>query len=115
MKLALLVIDMQGHFEGIARGMNIVGNVVAVIEACHRRNVPVFFTQHHNHESEGGVLYERIKQLGESPIIVGTDDWKLIPEIAKSVDEERDTLITEKTRCNGIHPFESPNNVSMTK
>ena len=93
MKPALLVIDMQERFERTSRDMNIVENVVNVVQACHRRNIPVFFTQHHDPE-ESGVLYSWWK----NPIIKGSDRWRLISDIAAAVDEERDTVITEKTR-----------------
>ena len=97
MKLSLLVVDMQGAFEDMSREMNIIENVVNVIQTCHRKNIPVFFTQHHDPE-ESGVLYNWWK----TPIIKGSDSWRLISEIAATVDEERDTLVTEKTRWGGI-------------
>ena len=92
MKLALLVIDMQHRFEGIARGMRIVGNVAGVMHACHKKNIPVFITQHHDPEPKG-VLYH----WWNEPIDKDTYDWRLIAEIAQAVDEEKDTFITEKT------------------
>ena len=119
MNLALLVIDMQEKFERTSRDMNIVENVVSVVQACHRKNVPVFFTQHHDPE-ESGVLYSYNWLKLKNPIIKGSDRWRLISEIAAAVDEERDTVITEKTRyahgpsigqfapfvmCPGLHLF----------
>ena len=92
MKLALLVIDMQHRFEGVARGMNIVKNVVSVIHACHEKNIPVFFTQHHDPEANGA-LY----RWWRDPIIKDSKDWRLIQEIAQAMDEKRDTVITDKT------------------
>ena len=94
MKLALLVIDMQGAFEDMSREMNIIENVVNVIHTCHQRNIPVFFTQQQETEESSRLLYHWWK----NPIIKGSDRWRLISEIAATVDEEKDTLVTEKTR-----------------
>ena len=90
MPLALLVIDMQCQFD--AEIQNILGNVVSVIQACNQKNIPVFVTQHGDETS--GVLYNWWNRV---PLFKGTDGWRLVPEIAATVDEGRSTVI-EKMR-----------------
>lgn len=96
LKLALIVVDMQREFEdmsGTRMNMNIVDNVVKVIDSCHHKDIPVFYTQHY--DTSGGVLREWWKT--DPPIVKESKGWELIPDIAAVVDGKRDTVI-EKTR-----------------
>ena len=74
---ALLVIDMQTYFRRIAQ--TIMADVLAVIQVCRRRSIPIIFTQHgHTDQASGG------KELGEwwgQMIVRGTEDWRFLPEI----------------------------------
>ncbi len=74
---ALLAIDMQNFFSGIAQP--VLKNVSRAIQTCRRKDVPVIFTQHGHTEpdSSGGMLGEWWGEL----IIGGTEDWKFLPEI----------------------------------
>ncbi|MCX8117861.1 MAG: isochorismatase family protein [Desulfobacterota bacterium] len=86
---ALLVIDLQNYFRRIARP--ILKNVLKVIEACRKKEVPVIYTQHGHTDpsSDGGVLGEWWGDL----ILVGTEDWRLLPEI---VVGEKDVVLPKK-------------------
>jgi len=74
---ALLVIDMQTYFRRIAQ--TIMADVLAVIQVCRRRRIPIIFTQHgHTDQASGG------KELGEwwgQMIVRGTEDWRFLQEI----------------------------------
>jgi isochorismate hydrolase len=86
---ALLAIDMQNFFHRIAQP--VLRNILRVIQSCRQENIPVIFTQHgHTHpDSDGGILAEWWGEL----IIVGTEDWKFLPEIKI---ESRDTVLPKK-------------------
>ena len=75
-KLALIVVDMQLRFEGMSRKMNIIENVVSVIQACHKKGIPVFFTQQ-NDPDPASIL----RKWWGNPIIKDTDEWQLIKDI----------------------------------
>ncbi len=53
---ALLVIDMRNYFLRIIQP--VLEHILQVIQSCHRRNIPIFFTQHGHTEpaSDGGAL-----------------------------------------------------------
>ena len=75
---ALLVIDMQNYFHRIIQP--VLENILQVIQSCHRRNIPILFTQHGHADSasDGGALADWWGQV----ILKGTEDWKFIPEIS---------------------------------
>lgn len=75
---ALLVIDMQKYFSEIAEP--ILPTLIRTVDACRRANVPVIFTQHgyEDPEKDSGML----GQWWGDPIVVGTDRWRMIPDIA---------------------------------
>lgn len=86
---ALLVIDLQNFFKRIAQP--VLGNILKVIQACRRTNIPIIFTQHgHTHPASDGGALER--WWGEL-IVAGTEDWKFLPEI---VIDERDIILPKK-------------------
>ena len=91
----LLVIDMQNYFWGIAEP--IIPNLMKTIEACRKANVPVMYTQHGYDEPdvESGMLGE----WWGDPIIVGTENWKFIPETAPFEDE----TVIRKMRYNAFY------------
>ena len=80
---ALLVIDMQQFFAGIAGP--ILPNVTAVIDACRGAGIPVIFTRHGHRdiEADGGML---VSWWGDN-IRYGTPDWELLPEMVPRSDE----------------------------
>ena len=86
---ALLVIDMQNFFRGIARP--ILKNVLKVIETCRQKDIPIVFTQHGHDDpqSDGGAL----AQWWGEVILHGTTDWKFLPEIKI---EPKDKILPKK-------------------
>jgi isochorismate hydrolase len=86
---ALLTIDMQNYFRGIAQP--VLKNIFRVIQICRSKNIPVIFTQHGHTDpdSDGGLLGEWWGEL----IVSGTEDWKFIPEMRI---EPNDTAIAKK-------------------
>ena len=97
-KLALIVVDMQLRFERVSRKMNIVENVVSVIQACHKKGIPVFFTQH-NDSDPASIL----RTWWGNPIIKDTDEWQLIKDIEAVADRNSDTFIVDKTTYDAFH------------
>ena len=81
---ALLVIDMQNYFYSIAE--TIRKNLIETIDACRKSNMLIIFTQHgyDNPEIDSGML----GQWWKDPIVVGTDNWRLFPEIVPKVNEK---------------------------
>jgi nicotinamidase-related amidase len=86
MKTALLIIDMQLQF-----GRKILDPPVPQIQRLHKyfdgQGWPVIFTQHGHESSElqPPVKSQHILKLQRrdiAPIVVGTPEWDLIPEIA---------------------------------
>ena len=71
MKPALIVVDMQVRFEQLARKADITDNIVEVIDFCHKSNVPVFITQHHDPDSTS-VLYN---WWARTPLPKDCDEW----------------------------------------
>ncbi|MGQ9645358.1 MAG: isochorismatase family protein [Thermodesulfobacteriota bacterium] len=86
---ALLAIDMQNYFQGIAEP--VLKNIKRVIQVCRSQNIPILFTQHgHTHpDSNGGILG---KWWGEL-IIDGTEEWRFLPDIEI---QPNDTTIAKK-------------------
>ncbi len=76
-KTALLVIDMQRYFHGIAAP--IIKNVVSLIDRCRNNRVPVIYTRHghRNLDSDGGML----KVWWGDGIMYGSNDWKIMDEV----------------------------------
>jgi isochorismate hydrolase len=85
----LLVIDMQNYFYRIARP--IIKNILNIIQSCRQKNIPIIFTQHGHTEPlrDGGILKEWWGEI----IIVGTEEWQLIPEIRI---EPNDIILNKK-------------------
>lgn len=54
---ALLVIDMQVHFERVAG--HLVPRLLPLIELYHSKGLPVFFTQHGHLVDDNGTLVRR--------------------------------------------------------
>jgi len=86
---ALLVIDLQNYFKGIAQG--VLGNILKVIQSCRKKNLPIIFTQHGHTDppSDGGGLQRWWGEL----IMAGTEDWKFLPEV---VIKEEDIVLPKK-------------------
>lgn len=102
MKPALIVVDMQVRFEQLARKAGITGNIVEVIGFCHKSNVPVFITQHHDPDSTS-VLYN---WWTRSPLPKDCDEWELIPDIYEAADKESDVFITSKMAYDAFYGTE---------
>jgi nicotinamidase-related amidase len=68
---ALVVIDMQnGVVGGAARRDQVVANIGALVDRARAEQVPVVWVQHHSDD-----------------LARGTDEWRLIPELAPAADE----------------------------
>jgi nicotinamidase-related amidase len=68
---ALVVIDMQnGVVGGAARRDQVVANIGALVDRARAEQVPVVWVQHHSDD-----------------LVRGTDEWRLIPELAPAADE----------------------------
>jgi nicotinamidase-related amidase len=80
---AVLVIDMQEYFRSIAAP--IAARLGSTIAELRTRWVPILYTQH-GHENparDGGMLFE----WWDEHIIVGTEPWRLMPEVEPSVGD----------------------------
>ena len=102
MKPGLIVVDMQARFEQVAQDMNIVGNIVELMKACHNYSVPIFITQHHDPDPTS-VLY---KWWARTPLPKDCDDWKLIADISQAADQRMDVFITSKITYDAFHGTE---------
>ncbi|KAL7142390.1 hypothetical protein ABFS83_08G120000 [Erythranthe nasuta] len=88
--VGLLVIDIQNHFQSIARP--ILPALNSTIDLCRRSSVPVLFTRHcHKSPADYSMLYEWWS--GEI-IIDGTPDSQLIPDLHRS---DSDSVILKNT------------------
>ena len=88
-RTAVLLIDLQEYFRGIIHP--ILENVVDLILACRKNNIPLFFTQHgHEQGSDHGMLGRWWADL----IMQGSDEARLIPEL--NVGDE-DQVIPKNT------------------
>ena len=92
---ALLVVDMQNYFYGIAD--SIVENLSKVVRACREAGMPIFYTQHgyEDPEKDSGMLGQ---WWGDS-IVVGTEEWDLMDEIAPCKGER----VIRKTRYSAFY------------
>ncbi|CAG0889819.1 unnamed protein product [Darwinula stevensoni] len=87
-KYALLVVDMQERLRGMMEAMGIIPRVVKLVKHCHEMGVPVVFIQHHD-----------VSGLGSNdPIVKGTEDWELLPEMQEVLDPEKDIRVQDKTK-----------------
>jgi isochorismate hydrolase len=89
-RCALLVIDMQEYFGGIARGIR--ENVLKIIETCRGAGMFLVFTRHGHKdiEKDGGMLD---KWWGDN-IMVGAPSWELMAGIEPGEGE----LLLDKNR-----------------
>ena len=102
---ALLVIDMQVHFQEAILPM--LTELNHTIETCHRHNVPVIYTQHGHVD-----LAKDAASLGrfwgpQNLINYGSDDWALIPSLkicdgCEVLTEKRTYDAFFETRLDGI-------------
>jgi len=92
---ALLVIDMQRYFAGMASG--IIKPLVSLIECCRDRGVPVIYTRH-GHEDpakDGGMLGQWWGDL----IMAGSPEAEIIDELAPRGSD----IIIPKKRYSGFY------------
>ena len=97
--IALIVVDMQELFRPMLDKAkeNVTGNVVKLINTCHKKHLPVFITQHH----DSGPNSKIVKFRNRDPLYRGSENWELVPEIKKCLIDE-DT-ITEKATYDAFH------------
>jgi nicotinamidase-related amidase len=68
---ALLVVDTQNVVVGgTPRRDEVVANIGVLVDKARTQQVPVVWVQHHSEE-----------------IVRGTDEWKIVPELAPGADE----------------------------
>ena len=94
-KCALLVIDMQNYFCGIASP--VLDNVARIIKECRSRNIEIIYTQHGHKdiEKDGGML----GKWWNDYISYGSKEWEIIDLIAP----QKDDLIIEKKRYSAFY------------
>uniref|UniRef100_A0A0C9RQZ9 TSA: Wollemia nobilis Ref_Wollemi_Transcript_844_987 transcribed RNA sequence n=1 Tax=Wollemia nobilis TaxID=56998 RepID=A0A0C9RQZ9_9CONI len=81
---ALLVIDMQVYFQGIATP--ILSSIRRTIESCRANNIPVVYTRHsHKDPSDYGMIGE---WWNEDVIHDGTPEAELMPEVGRRVTDK---------------------------
>ncbi|GFP84873.1 nicotinamidase 2 [Phtheirospermum japonicum] len=87
---ALLVIDMQNHFDSMARP--ILPALNTTIDLCRRASMPVFFTRHrHKPPADDSMLYE---WWNGDIILDGTSESQLIADLHRT---EADSVILKDT------------------
>lgn len=94
-KTAVLVIDMQRYFEGVARP--ILKNILTLLDVCRTAGIKIAFTRHGHHDpkKDGGMLARWWGDL----IGYGTKEWELIEELSPKPDEP----IIDKIRYSAFH------------
>lgn len=94
-KTALLVIDMQRYFEGVARP--ILQSVLDLLDACRTAGIKIVFTRHGHHDpkKDGGMLARWWGEL----IAYGSREWELFGELSPRPEEP----IIDKTRYSAFH------------
>ncbi|GLI32892.1 isochorismatase family protein [Desulforhabdus amnigena] len=94
-KTALLVIDMQRYFEGVARP--ILKNVLSLLSACRTAEMKIAYTRHGHQDPkvDGGML---ARWWGDV-IRYGDPEWELIKEFHPRPGEP----IFDKTRYSAFH------------
>ena len=94
-RTALLVIDMQKYFKGLASP--IIGNLRGLLKTCRQTELPVFFTRHghKNPRQDGGML----DKWWGSLIHWGSPEWQIISELEPLPEE----TILDKVTYSGFH------------
>lgn len=94
-KTALLVVDMQRYFEGVAQP--VLTNVVRLLTACRAAGIPIAFTRHGHRDprADGGMLARWWNDL----IGYGTPEWELMVELHPAPGEP----IIDKNRYSAFH------------
>jgi nicotinamidase-related amidase len=91
-KCALLVIDMQNRFSGIAH--RLAKRLSGLVDDMLTQGMPVFLTQHHDDDDQ---TTELIKFWGDDVRIkMGSKDWCLMDEF-KDKEAKGGKMIKEKT------------------
>lgn len=95
---ALLVIDMQEYFRGIAEP--VLADISRVIERNRGSSIPVIYTQHghKNPERDAGMLGQWWGDL----ILSESPEWAILPEIAPLEAEK----VLDKTRYSAFYGTE---------
>ncbi|OBZ78244.1 Nicotinamidase 2 [Grifola frondosa] len=73
---ALLVIDMQIHFEDVAG--HLVDRLLPLIALYHEMDLPVIFTQHGHLPNDRGTLVRRWGPPGKDSILRFSKSWELM-------------------------------------
>ena len=76
---------------------NVTGNIVKLINTCHKKHHPVFITQHRDSGSNAKI----VKFCNRDPLYRGSENWELVPEIKKCLIN-KDTII-EKATYDAFH------------
>ncbi|UCF00713.1 MAG: isochorismatase family protein [Deltaproteobacteria bacterium] len=89
-KAAMLVIDMQHYFHGLAAP--ILDNVLSLIDACRTARLKIVFTRHgvHDPQNDGGMLTTWWDDL----IVRGSEAWQLNKELKPNSSD----LVIDKNR-----------------
>lgn len=107
-KCALLVIDMQEYFRGVAEPM--LPELLGLISSFREGGVPVMFTRHGHRDqrTDGGMLRRWWGDL----IRYGSPEWELLPELRRArgepvIDKNRysaffGTRLDERLRRAGV-------------
>ncbi|KAF0345978.1 isochorismatase hydrolase [Gigaspora margarita] len=111
-KAALLVIDMQEFFRSDTVN-EIVPNIKSIVSTCHKKGIPVLWTQHGhmNLEFDGGSLARWWKNKDEM-IMRGSEKWKIMKELNSLVmrsstpADTLDFIIQSKTRYDAFYKTE---------
>lgn len=93
-RTAVLLIDLQEYFRGII--LPILENVIKVIQAARKGNIPLFFTQHgHAPGEDHGMLGEWWEDL----IIRGSEEANMLPELGLNPEDH----LIPKTTYSAFH------------
>ena len=98
-KLALVIVDMQNRFLD-AGGRSIIPNITKLISTFREHQHPIAFTQHHDDKPGNSKM---LKEWWDSPILEMSDDWKIVEDLEKLIDDSRDIVITDKTRYDAFY------------
>ncbi|MCJ1368953.1 hypothetical protein MMC20_000160 [Loxospora ochrophaea] len=88
MSKALLVIDMQNGFREMTN--EALPNIIKLISEFRSRSLPCIFIQHGYTTEELTPPYKNqlVRKWGpEESVVIGSHEWKLIPEIAAVVED----------------------------
>ncbi|CAG8504940.1 11254_t:CDS:2 [Scutellospora calospora] len=111
-KAALLVIDMQEFFRSDVVD-KIIPNVKSIVLTCHKKGIPVLWTQHGhmNVELDGGALARWWKNKDEM-LMRGSEKWQIFKELDSIVERSPtsigtlDFIIKSKTRYDAFYKTE---------